>query len=125
MELLSWAAISALMVSYWFQIYKIQIHKEVRDLSLPYHWLLFIGFSLLGFQAYVENSTIFLVKQIVTSIPVGVLILQIYYHRQDKWFDSEDSDCFSCKRKIEPKWKYCPDCGTRDNGVGNVKGIDI
>lgn len=125
MVFLSWVAVVALTVSYWFQIYKIQIHKEVRDLSLAYHWLSFIGFALLAFQAYVEGSMIFLVKQIATTIPVGILIWQIYYHRKDKWYDEKYSDCFSCNRKIEPEWKYCPDCGSRDNGVGNVKGVDL
>lgn len=117
MIFLSWGAVFLLTVSYWFQIYKIHIHKEVRDLSLPFHWLLFTGFALLGFQAYVENSTIFLAKQIGTTIPVAVLIFQIYYHRQDHYYDKDFPDCVVCQEPIEPEWKYCPGCGTKDVGL--------
>jgi uncharacterized protein with PQ loop repeat len=119
LEILSWAAVAALSVSYWFQIYKIHVHKEVRDHSLPFYWLLFIGFGLLGIQAYYEESVIFLAKQILTTIPTGIIIAQIYFHRRDHWYDESYSACITCKTIIEPDWKYCPDCGTRDTGLNN------
>lgn len=117
MVFFSWVAVAALTISYYFQIYKIHVHKEVRDLSLAYHWLTLFGFAVLAVQAHYEDSLIFLIKQIMTCIPVAILIFQIYYHRQDKWYDSEYSDCGLCKRKIEPSWKFCPNCGTRDTGI--------
>ncbi len=85
LELLSWIAIVILSVSYWFQIWKIHVHKEVRDISLAYNILLAIGFGILGFTAYHEGSTIFLVKQIATTIPVVIIVIQVIYHRNDRW----------------------------------------
>ena len=109
--IISWIAIIALAFSYWFQIWKIHVHKEVRDLSIPYHFLLALGFGLLTYQAYIEGSTIFLVKQILTTIPVIVIIGQIYYHRKDRWHDKKDDLCQFCQEELEPDWKNCPYCG--------------
>lgn len=117
MVFFSWVAVAALTVSYYFQIYKIHKHKEVRDLSLPYHWLTLFGFAVLAVEAYIENSVIFLTKQISTCIPVAILIFQIYYHRQDQWFDPKYSACKLCNLNMEPKWKFCPNCGHRDIGI--------
>ena len=107
--IISWVAVFLLALSYWFQIWKIHVHKEVRDLSIPYHVLLVIGFSLLTFQAYVEDSTIFLVKQILVIVPVSIIIGQILYHRDDKWHDDEDKFC-CCDHEIEQDWIRCPYC---------------
>ena len=113
LQVLSWAAIVALAFSYWFQIVKTQMHKEVRDISLIYHILLAFGFGVLIITAYYEDSTIFFWKQILTFIPVCVIIMQILYHRKDRWHDDLDPYCSSCKKEMEPEWKYCPFCGTR------------
>ena len=48
--------------SYWFQIWRIHIHREVRDLSLTYHILFAIGSGLLIISAIIEDSFIFLFK---------------------------------------------------------------
>lgn len=85
LQVLSWVAIAILTVSYWFQIWKIHVHKEVRDISLTYNILLAIGFAILGVTAYQEGSIIFLVKQIVTTIPVIIIVIQVIYHRNDRW----------------------------------------
>ena len=74
LTILSWIAIFMLASSYWFQIWKIHVHKEVRDLSLIYHILLALGFGLLIITAVMEDSFIFLVKQIATFIPVIIII---------------------------------------------------
>lgn len=87
LDVLSWIAIGILSVSYWFQIWKIHVHKEVRDISLMYNVLLAIGFGILGVTAYQEGSVIFLVKQIVTTIPVIIIIFQVVYHKNDGWED--------------------------------------
>ena len=84
---ISWVAIFLLAMSYWFQIWKIHVHKEVRDLSLPYHILLALGFGILTWQAYIDGSVVFIVKQIATTIPVLILIGQILYHKKDTWKD--------------------------------------
>ena len=111
MKVLSWSAIVILSVSYWFQIWKIHVHKEVRDLSLAYHYMLAIGFGVLTYTSWAENSTIFLIKQIATTIPVIIIIGQIYYHKDDRWHDEGDDYCSSCKMELEPKWQACPYCG--------------
>jgi len=111
--LVSWAAIVLLAVSYWFQIWRIHVHKEVRDLSLPYHILLALGFGILTYQAYIDGSVVFIVKQIATTVPVVILIGQILYHRKDTWHDNKDDICEECSEELEPGWAYCPECGTR------------
>ena len=73
-QILSWTAVILLSTSYWFQIWKIHVHKEVRDLSMTYHILLALGFGILAYTAWLEGSTIFLVKQIATTIPVCIII---------------------------------------------------
>lgn len=111
-KILSWVAVVLLSTSYWFQIYKIHIHKEVRDLSMVYHVMLALGFGILTLTAWIEDSTIFLVKQIATTIPVVVIIGQIIYHRDDHWVDDSDPNCLSCGEDLEPGWVTCPWCNT-------------
>lgn len=114
MKILSWSAIVVLSTSYWFQIWKIHVHKEVRDLSMTYHVLLAIGFGILTYTAWVENSVIFMVKQVATTIPVCVIIGQIIYHKEDHWHDENDPNCKKCDSELEPDWNACPYCGHMD-----------
>jgi len=83
----------------------------VRDISLLYNVLLGIGFAILGVTAYFEHSVIFLSKQILTTIPVIVIIGQVLYHKGDRWHDSLDSSCAGCSEELELYWAYCPFCG--------------
>ena len=108
---LSWLAVATLSVSYWLQIWRIHVHKEVRDLSMPYHILLAIGFGILTITAYMEDSTVFLVKQIMTTIPVLIIIGQIIYHKKDRWHDKDTKNCCNCGYELENYWTYCPNCG--------------
>jgi uncharacterized protein with PQ loop repeat len=109
---ISWFAIVLLSVSYWFQIYKIHVHKEVRDISLTYNILLALGFGILAYTAYDEKSLIFLIKQIATTIPVIIIIIQVLYHRNDRWHDDNAKMCSKCSKEREISWKFCPFCGT-------------
>jgi uncharacterized protein with PQ loop repeat len=115
LKILSWSAVILLAFSYWLQIWKIHKHKEVRDLSIAYYIFLLIGFSILLITAYAENSTLFMVKQIVVIIPVIVTIAQVIYHQGDKWHDDNDEHCNKCKKELEPHWKHCAYCGTNSN----------
>lgn len=115
LTIISWCAIVILSISYWFQIYKIHVHKEVRDISLPYNVLLAIGFAILGFTAYFEHSVIFLAKQVLTTIPVCVIIGQVIYHKNDRWHDTDDPRCQNCKEELRLYWAYCPFCGKKGN----------
>ncbi len=115
LNILSWIAIVLLSVSYWFQIWKIHVHKEVRDISLTYNVLLAIGFGTLAFTAAQEGSLIFFVKQVMTTIPVIIIIFQVIYHKNDRWHDSALSRCSKCKEEIERSWDYCPSCGEKSN----------
>jgi len=111
MQYLSWSAVALLSTSYWFQIWKIHVHKEVRDLSMTYHVMLALGFGILTYTAYAEGSVIFVVKQIATTVPVCVIIGQIIYHKGDHWHDNDDEMCTSCMQELEPDWKFCAYCG--------------
>ncbi|MDJ0652241.1 MAG: PQ-loop domain-containing transporter [Simkaniaceae bacterium] len=108
---LSWIAIFILSISYWFQIWKIHVHKEVRDISLTYNLLLAIGFGILGFTAYDERSLIFFVKQISTTIPVIIIVFQVIYHRDEHWKDTIGKKCEGCSKQLERRWKFCAHCG--------------
>lgn len=87
LEILSWIAVVILSGSYFAQVWRIHVHKEVRDLSLPAYIGLSIGFLILLIQAISENSTIFIVKQLTTFIPCFIIVIQIIIHREDKWRD--------------------------------------
>ncbi|MBF5058835.1 zinc ribbon domain-containing protein [Candidatus Neptunochlamydia vexilliferae] len=113
LNILSWIAIVVLSVSYWFQIWKIHVHKEVRDISLTYNILLALGFGTLTFTAIEEGSLIFLVKQIMTTIPVIIIIIQVIYHKNDKWHDPALARCSKCKEELERRWSFCPSCGEK------------
>lgn len=109
--IISWVAVVVLSCSYWFQIWKIHRHKEVRDLSITYHILLALGFGTLTYTAWQEGSVIFLVKQVATTIPVLIIIAQIIIHKKDHWHDESDESCSKCSKEIEPDWLHCPYCG--------------
>lgn len=78
-------AIALVSIGFWAQVWRIHVHKEVRDLSLIQYISLAIGYIILGFEAYDINSWTFLLKQIVTVIPVIIIIGQIWIHKEDKW----------------------------------------
>lgn len=108
---LSWTAVVLLSLSYWFQIWKIHVHKEVRDLSIPYHIAQVLGFGILTYTAYAEDSTIFFFKQLSSIIPVIIITAQIFYHKGDHWHDDSDPFCNACGSELEPDWAHCPYCG--------------
>ena len=80
LHILSWIAIFILSISYWFQIWKIHVHKEVRDISLTYNILLAIGFAILAFTAYEERSQIFFDE---------MQVKQIYPRKVIDWFPKD------------------------------------
>lgn len=106
-----WLALVILSLGYWSQAWKIHKHKEVRDLSILSYMCLAMGFSIMSWQAYREGSTIFLVKQIMTLIPVTLIVAQIWLHRDDRWHDDESPHCQSCDTELESGWLFCPQCG--------------
>lgn len=119
--ILSWIAVFLLCISYWFQIWKIHVHKEVRDISLSYNILLGVGFGILMITAFQERSLIFFVKQVATTIPVVIIIFQVIYHRKDRWHDKNDPNCKYCNEELEPNWKHCPFCGGETIKAPNKK----
>ena len=114
-DVVSWIAVVLFSVSYWFQIRKIHIHKEVRDISMTYHTLLAVGSIVLAYTAWVEDSTIFVVKQVMTAIPVMVIISQIIIHKEDHWYDVKLALCSYCGERLEISWNHCPCCGEEKN----------
>jgi uncharacterized protein with PQ loop repeat len=116
---LSWLAIVLLSTSYWFQVYKIHKHKEVRDLSIWTFVQLAVGFCILVPMALHEGSTIFLVKQFASLVPVSILIFQIMKHKKDHWHDDSDTNCSSCRNELEEGWCWCPYCGNANAACNN------
>ncbi len=111
MDVLAWFSIILLSIGYWAQVWKTYKHKEVRDLSLSGYVMLAIGFFILTIQAYNEGSTIFIVKQIMTFIPVAIIVYLIKAHDKDKWVPSI-KPC-KCGNIIEKNWKFCSGCGRK------------
>ena len=112
-DYISWGAVALISISYWFQVWKIHKHREVRDLSLAYYVVFSFGICLLALQAYRESSVFFLAKQCLVILPVMVIIYQIIKHRQDTWHDDDDPSCLSCGKELEMHWKFCAYCGTK------------
>lgn len=116
-QALSWIAIFVVSVSYWFQVWRIHVHREVRDLSLAFYGLFLVGISLLCVQAYREDSVVFFTKQVLVIIPVIIIIIQIIYHRRDTWHDDKADSCVYCGAEQENEWHCCPHCGCAQTAV--------
>lgn len=112
LQILAWSSVAILSMGYWSQVWKIHVHKEVRDLSFASYLLLAIGFGILTIQAVEDNSTIFIIKQIATFIPVAIILYQIKAHKDDHWHDDINPICNGCQEELEIEWKHCPYCGT-------------
>lgn len=117
-NMLSWVAVVILSLGYWAQVWKIHIHREVRDISIVSYILLATGFAIMAIKAYFDGSTIFLVKQLSTFLPAVIIIAQIIIHRDDEWHDDADEICANteCGHEIEPHWIFCANCGTKRKG---------
>jgi uncharacterized protein with PQ loop repeat len=111
LEVFSWIAVVLLCSSYWLQVWKIHIHKEVRDLSLPMFIVMDIALIILTVWSVYIESWVFIWKQVLCIIPVSMIIFQIFYHKQDKWHDDYDPSCAKCLKECEPDWIHCPYCG--------------
>jgi len=109
---LSWIAIVVLASGYWIQVWKIHLHKEVRDLSIGMYLSLAAGFCILLVTAYTESSVIFFFKQAFCLVPVFIILLQIRHHNKDHWHDDDDFFCLDCGEEMEIDWNHCPYCGS-------------
>ena len=65
---------------------------------------------MLIITAYQERSLIFFVKQILTFLPVVIIIGQIIYHKRDHWHEEGEIYCINCKKEMELDWGRCPYC---------------
>lgn len=115
MHCMAWVAVFILAIGYWAQVFKITIHREVRDLSIVSYSLLAVGFAILTYTAWVEDSNVFIAKQILTLAPSLIIVFQIIYHRDDHWHDGAAKGCAWCGTELETGWRHCPDCGTAVN----------
>ena len=80
-----WTAAILLAMGYWLQVWRIHVHKEVRDISLPSYILFTIAYMLFGAEAYSINSTLFFWKNILVLVPTIVIIFQVVKHKDDSW----------------------------------------
>ncbi|HAA53419.1 MAG TPA: hypothetical protein DCE42_01605 [Myxococcales bacterium] len=125
LQIVPWVAVVLLSLGYWSQVRKIQLHKEVRDLSMMSYVLLAFGFSIMSWQAIREGSAIFLFKQVMTLIPVTIIIYQIVIHQGDTWHDEDALHCGACDNELEVRWSYCPACGEpREGAVMSVEAAE-
>lgn len=89
LKLLTYGASILLCIGYWAQVYKIHIHKEVRDLNIWSYIAFAIAYVILGIEAYTINSTVFLFKNALVLVPTCVLIWQIKVHEGDEWVNDD------------------------------------
>jgi len=120
MHIIVWIAVVALCFGYLAQIAKIQQHREVRDLSKLGFISLAVAYIVLGYEAYLIESQIFLIKNCVAFCLVITILVQVWYHQDDEWHDEEDASC-KCGNELEEFWKFCPDCGESIKGRIKVK----
>lgn len=121
-DYLPWLAVLILNAAYWVQIYKIHRHREVRDLAISSYILFGVAYVILAIEAYHIDSTIFLVKNIITFISTSVLIFMVWYHQDDEWHDDDARICnnLACPNEIENQWQFCPDCGASKTLVSEL-----
>jgi predicted membrane channel-forming protein YqfA (hemolysin III family) len=115
LHIIPWVAIFILSIGYLAQIIRIQVHREVRDLSTIGFISLGIGYIILGYEAFLIGSGVFLFKNVLTLLLVLIILGQIWYHRDEEWHDETDVLCQNCTNEMEDNWKYCPDYGTSLN----------
>ena len=84
---LSLIAIALVSAGYWKQVWHIHKHKEVRDISAGGYISMDIGFTILMFIAYSENSTVFMLKQLSSLVPCCIIVWQCNKHKKDTWED--------------------------------------
>mgnify|MGYP001277610073 FL=1 len=109
-EFLPWIAVAVICFGYLAQAIKIQVHKEVRDLSAWSFAAWGISYLILAYQGYLIDAPVFIYKNAITFGLVIIILTQIYLHRDDEWHDDEDKTC-ECGNELEPHWRYCADCG--------------
>jgi len=114
-QTITWIAIGVLAASYWLQVWKIHKHREVRDISGWTYAFLLVGYFALLTKASIDwhNGTgdiIWIFRQMATIVPVVIVLLQIRWHKKDRWHDDEDPVCKNCQKELEPHWAYCPYC---------------
>lgn len=84
-KILSWVASIMLIAAFIPQIWRIHIHKEVRDLSSLSFWGLMLGSGGLAVEAFLVGSGPLLFKQLATALCAGVILWQIKVHSKDRW----------------------------------------
>lgn len=109
-EYLPWIAVFSLSMGYWMQVVKIWKHKEVRDISLMGNCLLALGFFIMFIKAVEQGNLIFGVKQIMTFIPVAIIIRLVHKNKDAHWKDEDPTYCDSCQESLEDDWNFCPYC---------------
>lgn len=85
--ILSLVAIVLVSTGYWKQVWHIHKHKEVRDLDPWGYVSMDVGFMVLMYIAYSENSTVFVLKQLSSLIPCCIIVWQCKVHSKDEWED--------------------------------------
>lgn len=111
-------AVFFLATSYWLQVWKIHVHKEVRDISAWTYIFLLCGYCFLLIKASYDwfhgnGYAVWIVRQIATIIPVVIVLFQIKIHARDHWHEDDDPLCAGCGCELEKEWIYCPYCSLK------------
>lgn len=111
----AWLAIGVLAVSHWLQVFKIHKHREVRDISQWTYVFLLTGYCVLFVKAMIDwyagtGDLVWAIRQVGTIIPVSIVLMQVRWHKKDRWHDDGDPMCSNCSKELEPQWDYCPYC---------------
>jgi len=127
MLIFGYVAIGILAISHWLQVWKIHVHKEVRDISVWTYIFLLTGYFVLATKAFLDyqnagGDILWFFRQMATIVPVSTVVFQIWIHRRDRWHDDRDTSCSGCGKELEPNWQYCPWCSTKDDGPVSEEG---
>lgn len=81
----AWVASFGAVLTLLPQIWRIHVHKEVRDLSKISFWGLAIFSTILLMEAIYLKSGIYIVKQAGSALFAFIILWQIKIHEKDKW----------------------------------------
>ena len=85
LDYLAWGATILLVSSFIPQIWRIHVHKEVRDLSPVGFSMLFLGTLIHFLYAVKIGDMVFASKHFATLFFVAVILFQMWLHWGDRW----------------------------------------
>ena len=82
---IAWVASIIAILGFVPQIWRIHVHKEVRDLSKLSFWMLAVSSAVLFVEAIYLGSGVYIFKQLGALVFALIILWQIRTHEKDEW----------------------------------------